>query len=58
MANKRREEHKRMVKQIFLICVIALNAISIIIAIRKDVIHGAVTWVLGALISLIINCVP
>ena len=47
-----------MVKQIFLICVIALNAISIIIAIRKDVIHGAVTWVLGALISLIINCVP
>lgn len=45
-------------KQLLLICVIALNVISIIIAIRKDVIHGAVVWALGALLSLINNCVP
>ena len=45
-------------KQLLLICVIALNVISIIIAIRKDVIHGATAWALGALLSLIIDYIP
>ena len=45
-------------KQLLFICVIALNVISIIIAIRKDVIHGATAWALGALLSLIIDYIP
>lgn len=46
------------IKQLLLVLVIALNVFSIIVAVRKGVTYGVMVWVLGALLSLAIGCIP